>query len=164
MVALLALTLTACGGPFPKDTIDVGGHSIKVEVAATPDLRARGLMYRDSLPADRGMLFIYPDEAPRGFWMKNTRIPLDILYFDEDLKLVSVSRNVPTCSLGDRCPNYPSRAPAFYVLELNAGVAAEIGVAKGDELKLGPGITERGAPCYCHSGGPHSRDERSPLA
>jgi uncharacterized membrane protein (UPF0127 family) len=87
------------------------------------------------MPADEGMIFIFPDEAMRRFWMKNTRIPLDIMYFDKDLKMVSVSANTPPCRVS-RCPSYPSAAPAKYVLELNAGVASELGVGPGDRLTL----------------------------
>ena len=71
----------------------------------------------------------------RGFWMKNTRIPLDILYFDAELKLVSVSENARPCRT-QRCPGYLSAGPAKYVLELNAGKAAELGVQAGDVLEL----------------------------
>jgi uncharacterized membrane protein (UPF0127 family) len=73
--------------------------------------------------------------------MKNTRIPLDILYFDNHLTLVSQQRDVPACNLGDGCPIYPSTAPARYVLELNAGQAAAMGLKTGDTLQLGGGLT-----------------------
>lgn len=145
MFALLLLApFAGCASEGPW--VELKGQRYVVEVADDHEERARGLMFRDKLEAGRGMLFVHDVEQPLAYWMKNTRIPLDILYFDEDLKLVSVSRGVPSCSLGDRCPNYPSRAPALYVLELNAGVADEIGVAAGDTLTLGPGIAERGAP------------------
>jgi len=65
--------------------------------------------------------------------MKNTRIPLDIMYFDKDLKMVSISANTPPCRVS-RCPSYPSIKPAMYVLELNAGTASELGVDIGDRL------------------------------
>ena len=81
------------------------------------------------------MLFIFPGETMRSFWMKNTRIPLDIFYFDDELKLVNVVRNAKPCRTRT-CPSYPSTGPARYVLELNAGLAAELGVEPGDELKL----------------------------
>jgi uncharacterized protein len=74
--------------------------------------------------------------------MKNTRIPLDILYFDDQRKLVSQQRDVPPCSLGDRCPPYASNAPARYVLELNAGEAARLNLQDGAVLQFGPGITQ----------------------
>jgi len=92
-------------------------------------------MYRDSLPADHGMLFVFQDEQPRSFWMKNTRIPLDILFFDKSLKLVSASLDARPCRVR-RCPTYPSVLPAMYVLELNAGKARELGIGPGDRLQL----------------------------
>jgi len=136
MVALLALTLAACGGPFPSDTIDVGGHSIKVEIAATPELRARGLMYRDSLGDDRGMLFVYPDEAPRGFWMKNTRIPLDIAYADGTGRIVRIAHMEPFDT-----NTTPSTYPAKYALEMNKGWFEAKGVAVGAVLADLPEVT-----------------------
>jgi uncharacterized membrane protein (UPF0127 family) len=75
--------------------------------------------------------------------MKNTKIPLDILYFDHNRKLVSAQLQVPPCSAGDQCPPYPSEGAALYVLELNAGSVDAIGAKNGDELTFGPGI---GAP------------------
>lgn len=81
------------------------------------------------------MLFIFPTSATRSFWMKNTRIPLDILYFDQDLRLVSVVQNAKPCRT-QQCPTYSSSGPARYVLELNAGKAAELAVEPGDILVL----------------------------
>jgi uncharacterized membrane protein (UPF0127 family) len=132
----------ASGGPW----VELRGERFRVEIADEEPERNRGLMYRDSMAPDAGMLFLYDAERPLAFWMKNTRIPLDILYFDADRRLVSARKGVPPCSLGDRCPPYPSAAPAIYVLELNAGTAARLGVANGDELVFGPGIPERGKP------------------
>jgi len=133
---LCVLLLTVCsacasGGP----SVELGGNRFSVEIADTQETQQLGLMFRDSMPADHGMLFIFPNEAPRSFWMKNTRIPLDIMYFDKELKLVSLSADTPPCKVS-RCPSYPSIAPAKYVLELNAGSAAALGIAVGDKLKL----------------------------
>ena len=111
------------------------GQKFTVELADTQEKQALGLMFRDHMPDDHGMVFLFPGEAMRAFWMKNTRIPLDIFYFDQDLKLVSVSENTPPCR-SQRCPSYPSSGPAKYVLELNAGKAAELGVQAGDVLEL----------------------------
>jgi uncharacterized membrane protein (UPF0127 family) len=97
-------------------------------------------MFRDEMPINRGMLFIHDRQEPLAYWMKNTKIPLDILYFDSARKLVSQQRDVPPCSLGDRCPPYPSQAPARYVLELNAGQAAKLNLVDGAELTFGPGL------------------------
>ena len=88
------------------------------------------------------MLFIHEREAPQAYWMKNTRIALDILYFDSHLKLVSQQRDVPPCSAGNQCPPYPSKAPARYVLELNAGEAARLGLYDGIALRLAPALQD----------------------
>jgi uncharacterized membrane protein (UPF0127 family) len=126
-----ACTACASGGP----SVELRGKNFGVELADTQQEQALGLMFRDEMPANQGMLFIFPNEAPRSFWMKNTRIPLDIMYFDKDLKLVSISADTQPCRVS-RCPSYPSIAPAMYVLELNAGKASELGVELGDRLTL----------------------------
>jgi uncharacterized membrane protein (UPF0127 family) len=97
-------------------------------------------MFRDELPAGHGMLFIHEEEAPLAYWMKNTRIPLDILFFDHERRLVSQQRDVPPCDLGDRCPPYPSDAPAIYVLELNAGEAERLQLKNGATIEFAPDI------------------------
>ena len=134
-----ACSLSACAGAR-QPWVELGGHRYTVELAQDDAERARGLMFRDAMAADRGMLFIHDAQAPQAYWMKNTKIPLDILYFDDSRKLVSQQRDIPPCSLGDRCPPYPSDAPARYVLELNAGKAAEMKLENGAELTFGPGI------------------------
>ena len=130
---LMLISCVACASGEPS--VVLGGERFKVEIADTQQKQALGLMFRDSMPADEGMIFLFPNEAPRSFWMKNTRIPLDIMYFDKDLKMVSISANTPPCRVS-RCPSYPSSKPAMYVLELNAGTASELGVGPGDSLVL----------------------------
>ena len=130
---LMLTTCTACASGGPG--VELGGKRFSVEIADSSQEQALGLMFRDSMPEDQGMLFIFPNEAPRSFWMKNTRIPLDIMYFDKDLKMVSISANAKPCRVS-RCPSYPSIAPAKFVLELNAGMASELGVGVGDSLTL----------------------------
>ena len=137
--ALLVLPLAACASDA-RQWVELGGKRYAVEIADSDEERARGLMFRDSMPDERGMLFIHDVEEPQAYWMKNTRIPLDILYFDNARKLVSQQRDVPACTLGDGCPPYPSNAPARYVLELNAGQAEAMGLKDGAVLKFGPGI------------------------
>ena len=138
-VICCGLTLSGCasGGPW----IEIGGQRYTVEVADDDAERSRGLMFRDEMAADHGMLFVHEREEPQSYWMKNMRIALDILYFDDSATLVSQQRNVPPCSLGDRCPPYPSAAPARFVLELNAGQAARLGLTDGAVLRFGPGVT-----------------------
>lgn len=135
-VLLCILMLTSCVAcASGEPSVQLGGRTFGVEIAETQEKQALGLMFRDSMPADQGMLFIFPNEAPRSFWMKNCRIPLDIMYFDKDLKMVSISADTPPCRVS-RCPSYPSTGPAMYVLELNAGMASELGVGPGDELTV----------------------------
>jgi uncharacterized membrane protein (UPF0127 family) len=133
---LLLTTLLLCSSCIAQDPyVVLAGERFSVELAETREKQSLGLMFRDEMPDDHGMVFLFPDEAPRSFWMKNTRIPLDIFYFDKDLALVSVSENTPPCRT-PRCPGYPSSGPAQYVLELNAGKAADLGVQTGDVLEL----------------------------
>lgn len=132
--AMLALAGCKAGEPY----VEVAGERFIVEIAADEATRAQGLMFRDEMADDRGMFFIFPGQRPRSFWMKNTRIPLDIIYLDRDLRVVSISADTPPCrSRSGRCPNYPSAGPAQYVLEINAGRAAELGLARGDRIEVG---------------------------
>lgn len=139
LVLVSAFALGGCasaGGHW----VELGGQRYQVELAQDEATRARGLMFRDEMAADHGMLFIHEREEPQAYWMKNTKIALDILYFDSQRRLVSQQRDVPPCTLGDGCPPYPSTAPARYVLELNAGQANRLQLQDGTELKFGPGI------------------------
>ena len=138
--ALSLLALAGCASADGKHWVELAGTRYNVELAQNDDTRARGLMFRDQMDADHGMLFIHEREEPQAYWMKNTRIPLDILYFDSQRRLVSQQRDVPPCSAGDMCPPYPSFNPALYVLELNAGQAAKLKLEDGAELTFGPGI------------------------
>lgn len=135
------LIALSCPGCASGGWVELAGQRYQVEIADDDGERARGLMFRDALPAGHGMLFIHDAEMPLAYWMKNTRIPLDILYFDDQRRLVSQQRGVPPCSAGDRCPPYPSTAPARYVLELNAGEAERLGLQDGAVLRFGPDIS-----------------------
>jgi len=142
-IALLVMTLLLSGCANAGDWVELGGQRYKVEIADDDAERARGLMFRDELAAGTGMIFLHEREEPQAYWMKNTRIPLDILYFDNTRKLVAQQRDVPPCSAGNACPPYPSNAPARYVLELNAGEAARLKLQNGAVLKLGGGLRTR---------------------
>ncbi len=139
LIVAIAWSLSACAGAR-QPWVELGNQRYAIEIADDDAERARGLMFRDALPSGHGMLFIHDAEEPQAYWMKNTKIPLDILYFDDERKLVAQQRDVPPCSLGDGCPSYPSDAPARYVLELNAGQAARLQLKDGAELRFGPGI------------------------
>lgn len=139
LASSLAASLMLPGCATQSGTwVEIGGARYDVEIANDDQERARGLMFRDSMAAGSGMLFVHEREEMLSYWMKNTRIPLDILYFDSARRLVSQQRDVPPCSLGNACPSYPSSAPARYVLELNAGEAARLGLEDGSTLVLGP--------------------------
>lgn len=133
LACLLPLSLLACAG---APSVELRGQRFTVEIADDDRERERGLMFRTELAADAGMLFLFDEEQPRAFWMKNCKIGLDILYFDAGLKLVGQALDVPPCSLGDRCPSYPSGAAARYVLEINPGSARRMGVQLGDVLTV----------------------------
>jgi len=109
-----------------------GSPRIRIEFAESDPTRARGLMYRTALEQDQGMLFVFPDQEPRSFWMKNTCIPLDMLFVDRDGTIVGILENVPTLNLRSR----GVACPAAYVLEVNAGWTREHGVFAGQHLQI----------------------------
>lgn len=135
MLLLLASGASATPAKGTTPAVELHGQRFSVEFATDNASREHGLMMRNTLAQDHSMLFVFSYQAPQVFWMKNTLIPLDILYFDTDRRLVSMQLNVPPCK-ADPCPIYPSNAPARYVLELSAGTAHRIGVQVGDELKI----------------------------
>lgn len=106
--------------------LSVAGHEVKAEVADTPSLRRQGLMHRQSLALDHGMVFVYPDEQPRSFWMKNTLLPLSIAYIDQRGVIVYVADMAPL----DERP-VPSVYPAMYALEVSKGWFDANGVGVG---------------------------------
>jgi uncharacterized membrane protein (UPF0127 family) len=111
------------------------GFVVEVEVANNDELRAQGLMYRDRLPSGKGMIFFFPTDGVYPFWMKNTLIPLDMIWIDSAHKVAHVKSNVPPCKV-DPCPSYDPEVPARYVLELAGGEAAKHGLKAGDPLRF----------------------------
>lgn len=112
-------------GPINQVIFKASNTKVKVEIADTEAKRAKGLMFRNHLPQDSGMLFIFQTEATHSFWMANTRIPLDIIWLDRKLKIVDVSKNTPPCTetgtLTSLCKAYTPKEKAMYVLEVNGG-------------------------------------------
>ncbi len=108
-------------------------HCFVVELAKTPAERARGLMFREKMDKDKGMLFIFDSEELNSFWMKNTLIPLDIIWIDENKEVVFLKENFLPC-LEENCETVSPSERAKYVLEVNAGIAKEIGLAPGARL------------------------------
>ena len=137
-LVFLLFTATGCAIAVPKASapaVQLHGLRFTTELATDDASREHGLMMRTELAPDHSMLFVFPDTQPRWFWMKNTLVPLDILYFNADRKLVSMQLDAPPCK-ADPCPTYPSDTPARYVLELPAGTARNIGAQTGDELTI----------------------------
>jgi len=141
VLAAFALVCVISGCRAGEPWVEVGGQRYFVEIADEDTEREQGLMFRDELEANAGMLFIWERARPRAFWMLNTRIALDIVYIGPDLRIVGWSLNTPPCRTR-QCPNYPSGAPAKYVLEVNAGEMERLGVKIGDPVRFGaiPGI------------------------
>ena len=109
--------------------------AVQVEIAADDATRTQGLMYRDQLANDRGMIFLFAQSGDYPFWMKNTLIPLDMIWIDDQKKIVHVAHDVPPCK-ADPCPSYPPGANSRYVLEVAAGVAARHNLANGQTLRF----------------------------
>ena len=114
--------------------LEINGVDIELEVAQTPEQQARGLMYRTELASGRGMLFPFNPARPIGFWMKNTVIPLDIIYL-KDQVVITIHPNVPPCEV-KVCPTYRSKGEVDQVIELAAGQAQTLGITEGDRLNV----------------------------
>jgi hypothetical protein len=113
------------------------GTRLRVELAVTPAQRAKGLMHRDSLPEDRGMLFLFSFPDAHFFWMRDTKIALDILWLDAEGKILHVVRGAEPCSAMP-CPHYapPEGTRASFVLEIGEGQAARYGLEEGVRLRF----------------------------
>ncbi len=134
---LVSSSPTNSGQMLPISALtEIGGQRIMLEVAQTPQQQQMGLMYRTSLAADRGMLFPFEPPQPVSFWMKNTKIPLDMVFLrDGQVKAIKV--NVPPCTTNP-CPTYGPESQTLIdqVIELRAGRAAELGLKVGDRVSI----------------------------
>lgn len=138
MIFICIITLLAgCATPQSRLLIDApaGTVEIRVEIADTPAERETGLMHRDSLAEDAGMLFILDDEGVVGFWMKDTIIPLDIIFISKDWRIVNIRHSAQPCR-AEPCESYFSDAPVRYVLEVNGGFAQRHNTSEGDSIRL----------------------------
>jgi uncharacterized membrane protein (UPF0127 family) len=145
-VFALLLMAAACGAaskpvketppaPAGPRVILPSGVVYRVELARTPEEQAQGLMFRESLPENTGMLFLFSDNGVHRFWMKNTMIPLDMIWMDGGGKVQFVSADTPPCK-ADPCPSYGPDAPAASVLEIAGGRAARGKVVVGSVLRF----------------------------
>ncbi len=139
ILILLGGCLQSQGGQPVSTKADVkallGDTELVLEIASTPEKRATGLMYRSSLGEKHGMLFVFEEPGPHAIWMKNVRFPLDILWLDEEMRVVHIIRNAPPCRT-DPCPVYAPPVDAAYVLELPANATLKHGIGIGAQLIL----------------------------
>jgi len=127
-----AATTTSANGPR---IILPDGFPVHVELATEDETRAQGLMFRDRLPAGTGMIFFFNETGEYPFWMKNTLIPLDMIWIADDKRVAAIIPDVPPCK-ADPCPSYPPNAPSKYVLELAAGEAKKHKLSVGEVLRF----------------------------
>lgn len=130
ILLFLILSISSCK-PTPSACFQ--NNCFELEIAQTPSERAKGLMFRESLDTNKGMLFVYKQEGIYPFWMKNTLIPLDIVWINQNQEVVYINTNTQPC-ISDPCPSYNPNTNALFVLEINAGVSDSIGLKPGDKL------------------------------
>jgi len=118
-----------------------GAKCFYVELAVTSEERSRGLMFREHLDPDKGMLFIYQDEGVHYFWMKNTLIPLDMVWINGNREVISISKDIQPCQTS-QCPSIGPGQKVKYVLELNGGTSDKIGLAIGDKITFDKSIED----------------------
>lgn len=131
ILVILLLFITSCTAP--KNSVCFKDNCFEVELAVTEEEHAVGLMYREHLEEDKGMLFIFEEPGEYGFWMKSTLIPLDIIWINESKEVIFIGKDIRPCKQ-EPCPSINPRKPTKFVLELNSGAADKIGLAKGDKL------------------------------
>jgi uncharacterized membrane protein (UPF0127 family) len=130
--AVVALRPQMSDYGLPLKKIEIGQNILKVEVVDTEDSRAKGLMMRAFLPPNQGMLFVWPEDAPRTMWMKDTFIPLDIIFIEADGKIAGIVENAEPHNLSPLGTDRPVR----YVLEVPAGDAKRLQMAVGQTVVL----------------------------
>ena len=129
MLSLLAIS-PAHGQALKTLAVDIGGDEYRIELATTPEARARGLMFREHLDPHGGMLLVYRHPDDHRIWMKNVRIPLRVYWIDSDGRVIGVKRLEPCSS--NSCPVYAVEKPSLYVLELDD---RDHGLAPGDRIR-----------------------------
>lgn len=145
LLPLLLLVLCACAESL-KWPVEIGGMLFEnMETALCDEDRTRGLMFRESLPEDGGMIFLFKKPEMHSFWMRNTRIPLDILFIDKDGRITAIHTMPVEKPQGsqesdesycDRLPGYSSVKPAIAAIEINAGMAATLNLKVGDKVEI----------------------------
>ncbi len=125
---------------FPYQSLNSNSNNVcirskcfKAELAETSEKHQKGLMFREYLDQNAGMLFIFEEEEIYPFWMKNTLIPLDIIWINKDKEIIYIEENVPPCK-ADPCLSYSPNKEALYVLETNANLAEKYSFKEGDKI------------------------------
>ncbi len=135
-LAVIALSTAAAGAALAcdPDKIEIlagpGSRTFSIEIADDPDEQARGLMFRPALPADAGMLFIFDPPRPANFWMRNTMIPLDMIFIDDAGRVESIAERTDPYS--ERASS--SQGDVRAVLEINGGLSSTLGIGPGDQV------------------------------
>ena len=122
-------TLRATAADLPLMEVSIGVHRIAAELANRPDTRARGLMFRQSLPPNQGMLFVFPDNAIHCMWMRNTLVPLSVAFLDDTGSILNIEDMRPQTE-----DSHCARSPARYALETNVGWFASRGIKPGSRV------------------------------
>ena len=135
LVVIVSASLVMFQKKIKQSEVCFGEHCFSVELAKTKISQAKGLMFRRELDESKGMLFVFKEDDFRSFWMKNTLIPLDIIFCNKNKEVVSISRNVQPCET-EECESIKSKQKAQYVLELNANIADKINLKTGDKLNF----------------------------
>jgi len=125
---------------FPRGTVKIDGVVLEVQIADTDPRRARGLMFQDQLPLDEGMLLVFDDANKRSIWMLNMQFPLDVIWIDDNSKVVFIEKNVPPCKTALEtvtCPSYKGGSKdAKYVLEVTAGFVDAFKITTESTLEI----------------------------
>jgi uncharacterized membrane protein (UPF0127 family) len=147
---LLLLLLTfgrvgAAGG----GTVVLKGRIFEVEIARSVQEKATGLMFRDALPSNEGMFFLYDEDEMHAIWMKNCKVPLDVIWVDGAGKIVEIAEKVPPCPLAAaNCPQYGGKVVSRHFIELAAGTVARVGIRVGDPLGWNLSVPREGVWIY----------------
>jgi uncharacterized membrane protein (UPF0127 family) len=145
LILTLGFTLSTTGCAAPTAEVVIAGERFELELALDPESRTRGLMFREQIAADGGMLFVFPNYAPRNFWMKNCLVDMDILFIDENGVITTVKEmfaeplkreSETLAEYNRRLPRYGSDGPARFAIELRHGSAARLGVMPGDRVEF----------------------------
>ena len=138
LLILVAWPAVAGEAPSPEWAVAVfpSGAEFQLELAVDPQTRARGYMFREQIGSREGMLFLFPSEARHGFWMKNCKIELDIIWLDPRLSVVDIAHRQPPCPERGECPTVRPLRPARYVLEVAGGTARSEDLNVGDRIEI----------------------------